>query len=92
MQKFNYLCQRLIFLTTSKTNSIIYSMGKDRLLTPTEILERNPKLSKFWDARQIGYLLYCKLVKGKKLPRGCLLIEREVLDIYDQWVLRNDNT
>lgn len=67
-------------------------MVKERYKTPSEIIENNPKISKIWDCRQIGYLFYCKLISGKKLPRGCLVSEREVLEIFNRYILLNDNS
>lgn len=51
--------------------------------TPTQLLEKNPFLKKIWDVREIGYLLMLKLVRGKKLKRGCLVSETDVLKIFN---------
>lgn len=67
-------------------------MKKERFKTPSEILENYPKMSKIWDCRKIGYLFYLKLVEGKKLPRGCLVSERQVLDIYRKYICNIDST
>lgn len=64
-------------------------MVKEHFMTPLEVLENNPKMRKFWDARQIGYLLYLELVDGTKLPRGCLVSERQVVGIFDRYILGN---
>ena len=45
--------------------------------TPQEIKSRNPGLA--WTAQQIGWLLRMKLVKGKKLKRGSLVSEDDVI-------------
>lgn len=50
--------------------------------TPTQILIRNPRFKKIWDCRALGYLLMLKLVRGKKLKRGCLINESDVTDLY----------
>lgn len=67
-------------------------MIKERFKTPSEILENNPKLQKIWDCRKIGYLFYLKIVDGKKLPRGCLVSERQVLEVFNRYILLIDNT
>lgn len=67
-------------------------MKKERFKTPSEILENNPRLSRIWDCRKIGYLFYLQIVDGKKLPRGCLVSERQVLEIFDRYILLNDNS
>ena len=67
-------------------------MVKERFKTPLEILENNPKLQKIWDCRKIGYLFYLKIVDGKKLPRGCLVSERQVLEVFNRYILLIDNT
>ena len=64
---------------------------KERFKTPMDVLDDNPKMRKIWDARKIGYLFYLKLVDGKKLPRGCLVSERQVVEIFDRYILSNDN-
>lgn len=66
-------------------------MVKERFKTPMEVLDDNPKMRKIWDARKIGYLFYLQLVDGKKLPRGCLVSERQVVEIFDRYILSNDN-
>lgn len=50
--------------------------------TPTQILYRNPSIAKVWNAPQIGYLLMLKLIKGKKLKRGCLCSESDVKALF----------
>lgn len=67
-------------------------MKKERFKTPSEILENNPKLQKIWDCRKIGYLFYLKIVDGKKLTRGCLVSERQVLEVFNRYILLIDNT
>ena len=66
-------------------------MVKERFKTPMDVLDDNPKMRKIWDARKSGYLFYLKLVDGKKLPRGCLVSERQVVEIFDRYILSNDN-
>lgn len=65
-------------------------MQKERFKTPTEILENYPKMKKIWDARKIGYLFYLRLVEGRKLLRGCLVSERQVLEIYRKYICNID--
>lgn len=67
-------------------------MAKERFKTPMEILSDNKKIAKFWDSRKIGYLFYLKLVDGRKLPRGCLVSEKQVLEIFDRYILQIDNS
>ena len=50
--------------------------------TPTQLLARHPYMAKLWDAPKLGYLLMLKLVSGRKLRRGCLICESEVLRLY----------
>ncbi len=63
--------------TTKKRNDYI---------TPTEFLQRYPNISKIWKAPYIGYLLMLKIVNGKKLKRGCLVSESEVLEVYRRYI------
>lgn len=63
-------------------------MPKERYRTPQEIWENNPKIRKVWDTRKIGYLFYCQLVDGKKLPRGCIVSETQVIEIFDRYIMR----
>lgn len=53
--------------------------------TPTEILDRNPRLRKFWNAQKIGYLFMLKLVSGKRLgaKKGCEVSESDVLKMAE---------
>ncbi len=53
------------------------------LHTPTEILERNPEIKKRWTAQQLGWLLPLGLVRGRKISRGSILEERDVLIIFE---------
>lgn len=59
--------------------------------TPTQILERNPKIAKKWNVREIGYLLMLQLVRGKKLKRGCLVSESDVINLlnYNYCIIDN---
>lgn len=67
-------------------------MQKERFKTPLEIIADNKKIAKFWDSRQIGYLFYLKLIDGKKLPRGCIVSEKQVIEIFNRYILRIDNS
>jgi hypothetical protein len=49
--------------------------------TPGEILSHNPWLKDIWTASDIGYLLRLGLVKGKKIHRGCIVSEKDVLEL-----------
>lgn len=51
--------------------------------TPTQILIRNPRFKKIWDCRALGYLLMLKLVRGKKLKRGCLISETDTIELFN---------
>jgi len=48
-------------------------MSKDILLRPSEIVERYPKIAKHYNARELGYLLQLKLIKGRKASRTSYL-------------------
>lgn len=52
------------------------------LLRPSEIISRNPGIKKYWTAAVIGYLHTFGLVRGKKIHRGCLVDEGDVLKIF----------
>jgi hypothetical protein len=67
-------------------------MVKERFKTPSEILFDNPKIRKVWDARKVGYLFYLKIVDGRKLPRGCVVSERQVVEVFDRYILGIANT
>ena len=61
----------------------LYKMkGLKDLFTPTQILERNPNMRRKWNCTKIGYLFYCEVIDGKKLRRGCLVSESDLLDLY----------
>lgn len=47
--------------------------------TPSQILENHPKIRKIYSAQRLGYLLMCQVVDGKKLNRGCLISESDLL-------------
>lgn len=66
-------------------------MAKERFKTPSDILADNPKMRKVWDARKIGYLFYLQIVDGRKLPRGCMVSERQVLEVFDRYILQIGN-
>lgn len=53
---------------------------KNDYFTPSQILERNPKIKNFYSAQKLGYLLMCQVVNGKKLARGCLISESDLLN------------
>lgn len=49
------------------------------LLTPSQIMEKYPKLQRIYTCQQMGYLLYSEGVDGKRLKRGCLISESDFL-------------
>lgn len=53
---------------------------KNDWFTPSQILERNPKIKNFYSAQKLGYLLMCQVISGKKLTRGCLISESSLLN------------
>lgn len=55
---------------------------KNDYYTPTQLLMNHPEIARIWDAPKIGYLLMLNLVKGKKLRRGCLVCESDLLRLY----------
>ena len=55
---------------------------RNDFMTPTEFLELYPKIAKVWNAPALGYLLMLKLVRGRKLKRGCEISESDVLRLY----------
>lgn len=48
--------------------------------TPTQILTNHPKIKRLYTPQQLGYLLMCKAVDGKKLRRGCVISESDLLN------------
>lgn len=52
------------------------------LLRPIEILQRNPQIKKNWGTYDIGQLLHLGLISGKKLSRGCIVDEDDVLHYF----------
>ncbi len=48
--------------------------------TPTQILMNHPKIKAIYSPQLLGYLLLCKVVNGKKLKRGCLISESDLLE------------
>lgn len=52
------------------------------LLHPAEILRLHPNIKKVWNANDIGQLLRLRLVSGKKLSRGCIVDEDDVLHYF----------
>lgn len=74
-----YICKVLIykkFQKMEKENKRI----KNDYFTPSQILERNPKIANLYTAQGLGYLRKNKVVDGKKLPRGCLISEQSLYD------------
>lgn len=51
------------------------------LLTPVEIVQRNPSIKKYFNERQIGYLFFLGLVRGRKIRRGSLICLEDVQQI-----------
>lgn len=55
------------------------------LKTPTQIIQDNPGIKKYWLSTDIGYLLRMKLVRGKKMPggrSGCMVEEKDCLKLF----------
>ena len=52
------------------------------LYTPTEIINRNPRLRQVWTAQEIGYLFKLQLVNGERRSRYALIDEDEVLRLF----------
>lgn len=48
------------------------------LLTPSEIFKKKPSIQNFFTAQQLGILLFCGLVRGKRLSRGCYICLEDV--------------
>lgn len=66
-----------------KIKFFIFADMKNKILyTPTEIINRNPRLRKVWDAQQIGYLFKLQLVNGERRSRYALLDEDDVLRLF----------
>lgn len=55
-------------------------------ITPTDFMAKYPNISKVWKIPWIGYLLMMKIVHGKKMKRGCLVSESEVLEVYRRYI------
>ena len=51
---------------------------------PTQLLTNHPKIKHFYSCTDLGYLLMLKVVTGKKLKRGCLISEADLLN-YMRW-------
>jgi hypothetical protein len=51
------------------------------LLSPIEIIEKKPSVAKFFNERQLGYLLFLGLVRGRKIRRGSLICLEDVEQI-----------
>lgn len=58
------------------------AMKQKFLYTPAEIIQRNPKLARVWNAQQIGYLFLLQLVSGRKNKHNTLLDEDDVLRVF----------
>lgn len=55
---------------------------EQKFFTCTEILRRNPILSKRWTPQSIGYLFKLQIVSGIKKARYNLINEDDVLKIF----------
>lgn len=53
--------------------------------TPIEVLEDYPHIAQFWTPNDIGYLLRMKLIRGKKLIRGCVVYAEDVNALFDSY-------
>jgi len=45
----------------------------NQLLTPGEIVRKYPEIRERWTPNQLGYLLNCKVIRGKKSSRQSLI-------------------
>jgi len=54
------------------------------LLHPGEIISKHPHIRKKWTANDIGQLLRLGFISGKKLRRGCLVDEDDVLHFFSK--------
>lgn len=57
-------------------------------VSPAEFLIKHHEIKKTWKERDLGYLLYLKLVQGVKLTRSCRVSESEVLALYKERISR----
>lgn len=48
------------------------------LLTPQQIFEQRPSFQNFFSEKQLGYLLWLGIVRGKKLRRSCEICLEDV--------------
>lgn len=55
------------------------------LITPAVFLIYHPNIKRIWDERKLGYLLYLKLVSGKRIGRQTYISEAETLAIYNAY-------
>lgn len=52
------------------------------LKRPTDVLSDHPEIKKVWTANVLGYLRTFGLVRGKRQHRGCLVDEKDVVNIF----------
>lgn len=66
-----------------KIKFLTFADMKNKILyTPTEIINRNPRLRQVWNAQQIGYLFKLQLVNGERRSRYSLVDEDDVLRLF----------
>lgn len=54
----------------------------DAFLRPSEILHFHPEISTKWTVEDMGILLRMRLVRGRKLNRGCCISVIDVLKLF----------
>lgn len=52
------------------------------LKRPTDVLSEHPEIKKVWGPAILGYLHAFGLIRGKKVHRGCLVDEKDVINIF----------
>lgn len=57
-------------------------------VSPGEFCVRHKEIKQRWKERDLGYLLYLKLIQGVKLTRSCKLSESEIVALYDERITR----
>jgi hypothetical protein len=54
---------------------------KDEFLKPGEFMSAYPDLQEYFTPNDIGYLFKMKLVRGRKLNRGCEVSTSDILKL-----------
>lgn len=61
---------------------------KEDWIQPGEFFVKHKEIEKVWSTRDLGYLLYLRLVQGVKMTRSCRVSEHEVLELYKERIAR----